>query len=305
MDDRLAVLRREIAQLKDLIVRQKTLLQNGGIGACATPVKPLGTVGPKKRKLLDGHFSKVYCLDWSGADSDHLITGSQDGKLILWDARTKLRECMVSLKSSTWAMTARFQRGSGRFIACGGMDNCCSVFDLSAGSNINKPAVVLAGHDGYVSALEFLDASRVVTTSGDATARLWDIPSRAPLLTFLDHASDVMCISAKPGDAHVFVTGSVDATARVWDARAGARAVQTFVGHEGDVNAIAFMSHGLSFGTGGEDSLIKIFDLRSYARVNELKNDSMVCSVTALAFSRSGRIAFGGYDDCNVAATTR
>lgn len=85
---------------------------------------------------------------------------------------------------------------------------------------------------------------------------------------------------------------------QVWDIRAGL-CVQTFVGHEGDINAIQFMNNGLAFGTGSDDSSVKIFDLRSYARVNEMVNDAVVCGVSSLDFSSSGRIIFAGYDDCN------
>ncbi len=84
----------------------------------------------------------------------------------------------------------------------------------------------------------------------------------------------------------------------MWDLRAG-RCVQTFVGHEGDINAIRFLRNGLAFGTGSDDSSIKLFDLRSYARVNEMVNENIMCGVTSLDFSASGRVVFAGYDDCN------
>lgn len=36
---------------------------------------------------------------------------------------------------------------------------------------------------------------------------------------------------------NVFVSGACDATAKLWDIRTG-KAVQTFVGHESDINAV-------------------------------------------------------------------
>lgn len=36
---------------------------------------------------------------------------------------------------------------------------------------------------------------------------------------------------------NVFVSGACDATAKLWDIRSG-RAVQTFTGHESDINAV-------------------------------------------------------------------
>ena len=37
----------------------------------------------KQRKLLKGHYGKVYAMHWSG-DSRRLVSASQDGKLIVW-----------------------------------------------------------------------------------------------------------------------------------------------------------------------------------------------------------------------------
>jgi len=38
-------------------------------------------------------------------------------------------------------------------------------------------------------------------------------------------------------DKQIFVSGACDATAKVWDIRTG-KCVQTFVGHESDINAV-------------------------------------------------------------------
>jgi guanine nucleotide-binding protein G(I)/G(S)/G(T) subunit beta-1 len=38
-------------------------------------------------------------------------------------------------------------------------------------------------------------------------------------------------------DKNIFVSGACDATAKVWDIRTG-RCVQTFTGHESDINAV-------------------------------------------------------------------
>jgi guanine nucleotide-binding protein G(I)/G(S)/G(T) subunit beta-1 len=43
-------------------------------------------------------------------------------------------------------------------------------------------------------------------------------------------------ISLAP-NANLFVSGACDATAKVWDVRTG-KAVQTFTGHESDINAV-------------------------------------------------------------------
>ena len=39
----------------------------------------------KTRRALKGHFGKVYSMSWSGSGKE-LVSASQDGKLIVWDA---------------------------------------------------------------------------------------------------------------------------------------------------------------------------------------------------------------------------
>jgi WD40 repeat protein len=51
------------------------------------------------------------------------------------------------------------------------------------------------------------------------------------LLSFL-----IISLSLSP-DKNIFVSGACDATAKVWDIRTG-RCVQTFTGHESDINAV-------------------------------------------------------------------
>lgn len=45
----------------------------------------------KSRRILKGHQGKVLALDWSN-DKRHMVTSSQDGKVIVWDAFTTNKE---------------------------------------------------------------------------------------------------------------------------------------------------------------------------------------------------------------------
>ena len=50
----------------------------------------------KVKKNLRGHLSKIYALHWS-QDKAHLVSASQDGKLIIWDAYStnKVRDFLI------------------------------------------------------------------------------------------------------------------------------------------------------------------------------------------------------------------
>jgi WD40 repeat protein len=188
--------------------------------------------------------------------------------------------------------------GTAAALAAGNLSGSSS----GSGGGSGTTLLELSGHDGYVASAAFvpaLGAARLLTASGDGTCIVWDIARRAPALRCTDHGGDVMSIAAQPTSADIFVSGSVDGTARLWDARvSGARAIATFVGHEGDVNAVAFSRNGMCFATGSEDSFVRLFDVRSSSRVAELGgNEAGGAAITSIDFSASGRVIFAGNDD--------
>jgi guanine nucleotide-binding protein G(I)/G(S)/G(T) subunit beta-1 len=300
--DRLAAAQMAVEGLKAQLEQRRHFLSSGGLAAAVAargePLRALGAV-PHKVADLEGHFNKVYALDW--VDDERLVSASQEGKLMLWNARTQRKLRCVSLKSA-WVMTCAAERGEGQLVGSGGLDNVCTLLDLgppsqAASAAATAPVVAeLVGHEGYVSTCRFVGGrEQVLTGSGDATCMLWDVARAARVAHFKDHGGDVMSLSVSPTSPHVFVSGACDATAKVWDVRAG-RCVTTFEEHEGDVNAVRFMPGGLAFGSGSDDSSAKVFDLRACASVNEMQHENVTCAVTSLDLSESGRLLFAGYD---------
>ena len=56
----------------------------------------------------------------------NLVSASQDGKLIVWDSYSTNKVHAIPLRSS-WVMTCAYAP-SGSFVACGGLDNICSIY---------------------------------------------------------------------------------------------------------------------------------------------------------------------------------
>jgi len=231
----------------------------------------------------------------------------------VWNANTTNKIQAIPLRSS-WVMTCAYEQEENKLVACGGLDNICSVYGLNMqDTRPEAPKLQLSGHEGYLSCCRFMGKSHIVTSSGDSTCRYWDISegnqsSERCLNVFRDHPTDVMSVSPHPTNPSVFVSGSCDTFCKLWDIRAGNSSVGgtrddlvhpkcTFRGHESDINATAFFPDGNAFGTGSDDASCRLFDTRCYRQVNIFKSQKILCGITSVAFSSSGRLLFGGYDD--------
>lgn len=287
-----------MASLKEQIENVRSQKRNSSMGQVSASQGALREIRKpiKMRRTLKGHFGKVYAMHWAG-DSQTLVSASQDGKLIIWNAQTTNKVSAIPLRSS-WVMTCAFEQSKGNLIACGGLDNVCSIYNIQQQSTNARATKELVAHDGYLSCCRFVDEGHVVTSSGDSSCIFWDVTSGDVLKTFNDHTGDVMSVAISPENSNIFVSGSVDTTAKIWDLRIG-KCVQTHSGHEQDINSVAFFPDGYAFGTGSDDSSCRLFDMRCYGEVNKFVSDKIECGITSVAFSRSGRLMFGGYDDFN------
>ena len=159
----------------------------------AAEVDSLPRIVMRQRRILRGHLAKIYAMHWAG-DRRHLVSASQDGKLIVWDAYTTHQVHAIPLRSS-WVMTCAYSP-SGNFVACGGLDNICSIYSLNNPNNRDgsntRGARELSAHSGYLSCCRFLNDRQIVTSSGDMTCMLWDIEAGVRVVEFSDHTGDVM-----------------------------------------------------------------------------------------------------------------
>jgi guanine nucleotide-binding protein G(I)/G(S)/G(T) subunit beta-1 len=249
----------------------------------------------KQCKLLQGHFGKIYAMDW-GKDEDTVLSAAQDGSLILWNAFTNNKLDVINLRSS-WVMSCAMSP-SGRMTASGGLDNICTIYKIPEtpdGKDL-KAHKELLEHTGYLSGAAFIDDTKVISSSGDSQCILWDIEKGQYLNIFKGHESDVMDVTLIP-DTNLFVSGSCDTTCKVWDYRDWKADVMTFPGHDSDINTVDASRGGNAFISGGDDSAVILHDVRSYGPLQQYHEANIVCSVTSIALSDSSRMIFGGYDD--------
>lgn len=181
------------------------------VSTVADRLEMITFINIKPRRVLKGHQAKVLCSDWS-PDKRHIVSSSQDGKLIVWDAFTTNKEHAVTMPT-TWVMACAYAP-SGNIIACGGLDNKVTVYSVNSDDEMSSKKKTVGTHTSYMSCCIFPNSDQqILTGSGDSTCALWDVESGQLLQSFHGHTGDVMSIDLAPNETgNTFVSGVISVT---------------------------------------------------------------------------------------------
>jgi len=126
-----------------------------------------------------GHQGSVTCL-YASYHGNHLLSGSQDSTVRLWD-----------------------------------MTESGSAVVNSAVSALR----VFKGHSGPISCVKQLGRQSAVSASADRTIRFWDKRMRKSVAVLKGHTGPVTFFQDGGPDGTLLITGSADCTVRIWDMR--------------------------------------------------------------------------------------
>ena len=118
-----------------------------------------------------------------------------------------------------------------------------AVFRVKA---VSRCSASIPGHGEAILATQFSpsSSSRMVTGSGDSTARIWDCDTGTPLHTLKGHTSWVLAVSWSPDDTTI-ITGSMDNLVRLWDANTGKPLGNPLRGHTKWITSLAWEPYHL------------------------------------------------------------
>lgn len=156
---------------------------------------------------------------------------------------------------------------------------------------------LLVGHADSVMRVAWLGRTgRLVSASGDATVRIWDVATRSQVGAPLrGHAGAVFGVAAS-ADGTMIASGGADGTVRLWSVARHRQIGPPLRGHAGAVSTVAFSPDGALLASGGDDRTVRIWDVaRGVAAGPPLRGNAR--SVGAVAFAGDGRlVASGGAD---------
>ncbi|MCX5746853.1 MAG: hypothetical protein NT062_30650, partial [Proteobacteria bacterium] len=114
-------------------------------------------------------------------------------------------------------------------------------------------------HSKSITSVAFSpDNTTLVTSSGDSTARLWEVTG-TPRATLVGHIGGLWSAAFSP-DGELLATASSDGTARLWTATTGTPRGE-LVGHTGTVATLAFRPGGAQIVTASWDHRALVWDV--------------------------------------------
>src|SRR5262249_36610313 len=137
-----------------------------------------------------------------------LVSGSEDGRVIIWDGRPLLEEApwVISAYAHPDCIFSVSYRSDGDCIATAKLDGSVTLSDPRNGEQLRN----LVGHTRLVWDVRFSpDRVHVASASYDGTAKIWDV-NTGKVVHSLQHPAQVNSVAYRP-DGLQLVTGSSDA----------------------------------------------------------------------------------------------
>ncbi|KAJ8589382.1 WD40 repeat-like protein [Rhizopogon salebrosus TDB-379] len=186
--------------------------------------------------------------------------------------------------------------GEQRMMTCS-HDGSLRVWNLQTGKQTGNDW--RDGESGVNTIALSLDGKKVISGSGDAVVRLWDVDMGKVIAKWTGHNSGVVHICWNR-DGRWVVSGDDEGTARVWDVESGKTVLVIETGLT-QVWAVIYSPDTTMIATGGhkrEEEYLKIWDANTGELVANLKGDTG--TVYCLAWTADGKTLISGSEDHSI-----
>ena len=238
---------------------------------------------PQPQDVITGGAISIRML----SDDEHILVGTTDGKVILWNWRTD--DNIWSTQQPRSIQDIAVSPDEQIFVM--GMNNPDSEAQLRYVAT-GKLIHVYEGHTLRVQNVDFSpDGQHVLTASNDGRAIIWPVNWENATHTIDIHSNNT--IKWNPTQALVATVGMVspvefDATIRLINTETG-EVARELIGHNASVSALEFSPDGRFLLSGDEEDNLFIWDLETGEITGNA--DEHLSATHAIAFTSEGLFA--------------
>jgi WD40 repeat protein len=239
--------------------------------------------------------------DVAWRNSTTLATACWDRKveLVLWSPPAS-RPVLIVGEHRAQAFSVAFSP-DGALLASGGgevpnsdKNSEVKIYDAESGCEL----ATWEGHTGQVRALAFTrDGRALVSASGDATVRLWDLsrlPKRSPHLP--PQWTETWSVAYSP-DGRLLAMAGRDGLVKLWGATTGSEGAK-LGGHKSPIRRAVFSPDGKVLASGGDDGTVRLWEMPSTRLLREWPAHAE--AIFDLVYSPDGKLLATGSRDRTV-----
>nr|NP_001260363.1 uncharacterized protein Dmel_CG6724, isoform B [Drosophila melanogaster]AGB92898.1 uncharacterized protein Dmel_CG6724, isoform B [Drosophila melanogaster] len=248
------------------------------LSGCYDNTLNLWTNKGKHILTISGHTAPIKAVDWISLDEEtgRFVSTSQDQTAMLWqwNVGSNSVECVSVCKGHERGVDSVSVSPDGLRFATGSWDTMLKVWsaeldDAVEGSSkrmkeSGTPKITLQGHRESVSAVQWMDATTLLTGSWDHTLKVWDL-SLEGIKTEISTNKSIFDASYSKLN-RLILTASADKNLRLYDPRTNQGSVvrNTYLGHNAWVQTVMWSTtEEFLFVSGAYDNQNKLWDCRS------------------------------------------
>jgi WD40 repeat protein/serine/threonine protein kinase/two-component SAPR family response regulator len=228
-------------------------------------------------------------------DGTQLLSGSADGRLLLWDVATG--EQVRSFAGHTAFIHQIVFSLDGRFFLSSADDRQLILWDVAGG----EPRFVYTHPTDVITAVAFspdghlfaggVGATRYVADFDPEAVRdtrilLWETETGNEVGQFAGHEGPVTTVAFSP-DNRLLLSGGLDAVLRLWDV-AGGEQMHRFDGHSSGIMAVVFSGDGTYAASGAQDGTVIVWDVVTGDLLRQIQAHASVLHHLAFTADSSG-----------------
>ncbi|BDM83852.1 hypothetical protein AM10699_67130 (plasmid) [Acaryochloris marina MBIC10699] len=248
---------------------------------------------PEQNQLI--HESGVKAVAIS-RDGKRIITGSGDGTVRIWDAKTGKLIGQLLQKSELGIFSVAISHDGQRIIS-GSWDGTVRIWDAKTGKPIGQ--LLQKSELGIFSVVISHDGRRIISGGMDNTVRIWDANTGKPIGQPLKGHEGTVSAVVISHDGKRIISSSGDETVRIWSTETGKSIGQPLKGHKGVVTSVVISHDGRRIISGSEDGTVRIWSADTGKPIGQpLKSHEG--RVTSVVISHDGRRIISGSEDGTV-----